>query len=289
MTDVFPDGWREGDTCYLIASKEKRTTLAFTVQSFDGKYFGIRGNTGMFHRVSPSRMFRSKEEAVASLEPLPSDRGQQTGTGINQKYEIIDVPHQTYPFLHRIRALRDIGDKVKAGDIGGFVESERNLSFEPGDDSWIFDDAICAGEGCVEKGSRLFGSAVVCGRACLTRGAAMSAHSRAEDDAYIQGADLCGHARASGKSRVLASPDGAARPILSEDCAVYGTVQGDVHVMGSTVIMSGETVRNETADTLILNEVGRSIVRAPSRDELKPCQPPQVKGLPKKKRKEQER
>lgn len=289
MTEVFPDGWREGDTCYMIASKEKRTTLAFTVQSFDGRYFGIRGNTGMFHRVSPSRMFRSKEEAVASLEQLPAVQKQQVGTIINQKYEIIGVPHTIYPFLHRVRALRDIGDKVRAGDMGGFVESERNLSIESGDDSWIFDDAICAGEGRVEKGSQLFGSAVVCGRACLTDGANMSAHSRAEDDAYIQGADLCGHARASGKSRVLASPDGTARPILSENCAVYGTVQGDIHVMGSTVIMSGETVRNETLDTLILNEAGRSIVRDPSRDELKPCQPPQVKGLPKKNRKGQER
>lgn len=287
MMEVFPDGWREGDTCYLIASKEKRTTLAFTVQSFDGKYFGIRGNTGMFHRVSPSRMFRSKEEAIASLEQLPVHRGQRADMGVNQKYEIIDVFHQTYPFLHRVRALRDIGDKVKAGDMGGFVESERNLSFEPGDDSWIFDDAICAGEGRVEKGSQLFGSAVVCGRACLTDGANMSAHSRAEDDSYIQGADLCGHARASGKSRVLASP--TARPILSENCAVYGTVQGDIHVMGATVIMSGEIIRNETLDTLILNEAGRSIVRDPSRDELKPCQLLQVKGAPKKRRKEQER
>ncbi len=287
MTEVFPGGWREGDTCYLITSKEKRTTLPFTVQSFDGRYFGIRGSTGMFHRVSPNRMFRSKEEAAASLEPLPADR--ERWAAINQKYEITDMPHAAYPFLRRVRALRDIGDKVKAGDLGGFVESERNLSFEPGDDSWIFDDAACVGEGCVEKGSRLFGSAVVCGRAYLTGGASMSAQARAEDDAYIQGADLCGHARASGKSRVLASPDGTAHPILSENCAVYGTVQGDVHVLGSTVIMSGETVRNETLDTLILNEAGRSIVRDPSRDELKPCQSSKARESSQKKRRRQER
>lgn len=278
MTDVFPGGWREGDTCYMIASKEKRTTLSFTVQSFDGRYFGIRGKTGMFHRVSPNRMFRSKEEAIASLEQLPANQELRADRGINQKYEIIDAPHQTYPFLRRIRALRDIGDKVKAGDVGGFVESERNLSFEPEDDSWIFDDAISTGAGRVEKGSRLFGNAVVCGCAYLTDGASMSAQARAEDDAYIQGADLCGHARASGKSRVLASP--TARPILSENCAVYGTVQGDVHVMGATVIMSGETIRNETLDTLIINETGRSIVRDPSRDELKPCQPLQKEKKP---------
>ena len=33
----------------------------------------------------------------------------------NQKYEITDIAHEKYPFLHRIRALRDIGSEVKAG------------------------------------------------------------------------------------------------------------------------------------------------------------------------------
>ena len=63
----------------------------------------------------------------------------------NEKYEITDIAHERYPFLHRIRALRDIGEEVKAGDLGGFVETEANLSFEEGDDAWIFNDAVVAG------------------------------------------------------------------------------------------------------------------------------------------------
>ena len=43
---------------------------------------------------------------------------------MNSKYEITNIPHEKYPFLHRIRALRDIGYDVKAGDLGGFVEGE---------------------------------------------------------------------------------------------------------------------------------------------------------------------
>ena len=27
----------------------------------------------------------------------------------NQKYEITDIAHESYPFLHRIRARKDIG------------------------------------------------------------------------------------------------------------------------------------------------------------------------------------
>lgn len=68
MTDDFPGGWRKGDICYLITSRAKRTATLHTVESFDGRYFGVRGNSGLFHRVSPSRIFRSKEDAVASLE-----------------------------------------------------------------------------------------------------------------------------------------------------------------------------------------------------------------------------
>ncbi len=192
---------------------------------------------------------------------------------MNEKYEITDIAHKKYPFLHRIRALRDIGEQVKAGDLGGFVESEGNLSFEAGDEAWIFDDAICAGDGYVDKNSRLYGYAIVCGNGYVSQNSAMSAHARVEDDAYICCADLCGHARASGHGMVLASPDSGARPILSEHCAVYGTVQGDIHIMGTAVVISGEEIRNGTLDTLVINEHGRSVIRDPSRDEIAPRTP----------------
>ena len=67
MTDGFPGGWCRGDTCYLVTNKSKRIAIAHTVESYDGRYFGVRGHSGLFHHASPGRMFRSKEEAVASL------------------------------------------------------------------------------------------------------------------------------------------------------------------------------------------------------------------------------
>ena len=71
MTDTLPYGWHKGDTCYLITNKTKRIAVAHTVESFDGRYFGVRGSTGLFHHASPGRLFRSKEEAVASLRKSP--------------------------------------------------------------------------------------------------------------------------------------------------------------------------------------------------------------------------
>lgn len=205
---------------------------------------------------------------------------------MNEKYQITDIAHEKYPFLYRIRALRDIGDKVKAGDLGGFVESCHNLSDED-DASWIFDDAIVAGAAFVDQDARLFGKAVACGSAYVSQGAAMSAEARAEDYAYIRGAGLCGHARASGHSMILDSPDTGQAPILSENCTVYGTVMGDVHIMGDTVVLCDERVTNETLDTLVLNGQKRSVIRDPSRNVLKPNRqlpekqekPPRRKGM----------
>ena len=208
---------------------------------------------------------------------------------VNQKYEITDIAHGEYPFLHRIRALRDIGDEVKSGDLGGFVEDESNLSFEPGDDAWIFDDAIACEDSHVDKGSRLFGNVVVYGNTLISQGSSLSGHARAEDCAYIRGAGLCGHARASGNSMILNSPDTGRAPILSETCVVYGAVLGDVHIMGDVVVLGNEKIANETPDTLVINGQGRSVIRDPSRDELHPRQPEEAGEKKKAKRKEAER
>lgn len=205
----------------------------------------------------------------------------------NQKYEITDIVHEKHPFLHRVRALRDIGKDVKAGELGGFVEHEGNLSFEPGDDAWIYNDAIAAGDSVMEKGSVLRVRAVVCGSACVSHGSVLFGDARAEDDAYLRGATMWDCARASGASVIVASPDDPARaPRLSGHCAVYGKVMGDVQLLGSAVIISGEEVCNSTPDGLILDGKTRTVVRGTGRDVLRPRQPGEAERTAKSKRKE---
>lgn len=188
----------------------------------------------------------------------------------NQKYEITNIAHEKYPFLHRIRALRDVGSEVKAGDLGGFVESESNLSFAPGDDAWIFDDAIVCNDGYVDKGSFLRGEAVVCGDAYVSRNAVLAGHARAEDGAYIRGAVLTDHARASGLAVIVHHQDSGGGPLLSGHSAVYGRVSGDVRLTGSALVINGEEIQNDTLDTLVISGQNRSIIRDSSRDELAP-------------------
>jgi len=59
---------------------------------------------------------------------------------MSKKYELTGET-KTLPcgtVLHRIRALRDFGS-VKAGDLGGWIESELNLSHEG--DCWVSGNA----------------------------------------------------------------------------------------------------------------------------------------------------
>ena len=208
----------------------------------------------------------------------------------SKKFEITDVAHEKYPFLHRIRAMRDVGIEVRAGDLGGFVEGAWNLtSDDPNDASWIFDDAICAGSAVVEQNSCLRGQAIACDDARVTERSSLSGHARAEDQAYIRGSVLTEYARVSDAGMVLNSPDTGKFPKLGGHCVVYGLVAGDIQIKDAAVVLRAERISNDTRDTLVIDQHGRSMVRDPSRDELKPYRPPEIREQPKRKRKEPER
>ena len=206
-------------------------------------------------------------KGICSGRPRKERRGWIT---TNHKYEVTEIPHEKYPFLHRIHALQDVGGEVKAGDLGGFVESESNLSFEPGDDAWIFDDAIACNGAYVDKGSYLRGNAIACNHAYVSRGALLAGHARAEDDAYIRGAILTDHARASGFAVIVYNQDTGGVPMISGQSAVYGRVSGDVRLTDTALVISGEDIQNDTLDTLAISGQGRSVIRDASRDELAP-------------------
>lgn len=70
---------------------------------------------------------------------------------MSKKYELTDETVRINSIiLHRIKALTDFGD-VDAGDLGGWVESERNMSHDG--NAWVYDNA------------RVYGNAWVCGNA----------------------------------------------------------------------------------------------------------------------------
>ena len=50
--------------------------------------------------------------------------------------------------LFRIRAEMDFG-VVKKGEIGGWVEAEKNLSFDVSGNAWVYGDAWVSGDGTI--------------------------------------------------------------------------------------------------------------------------------------------
>lgn len=202
----------------------------------------------------------------------------------DKKFEITDIAHPEYPFLHRIRALRDVGPTVKTGDLGGFVEGEWNLSQEDAD-SWIAHDAIAANAACVESGALLRDQAVVCGEARVLRMSVISGSARVEDHAVIDGARVEGSARVSGHGMAFAITPGKF-PTISGGSVVHGIVSGNVLVTGEAVVLGDEKIVNEALDRLVVTEEGRRIERSPDRDTLLPSARYFERNKPKPKRKE---
>jgi hypothetical protein len=69
-----------------------------------------------------------------------------------KKYELLadDYLRAGDRTVYRIRALQDFGD-VRRGDLGGYVESERNLSHEG--ECWVYDAAQIYGENAIVRGN----------------------------------------------------------------------------------------------------------------------------------------
>ncbi len=189
---------------------------------------------------------------------------------MNQKYEITDIAHEQYPWLHRVRAKMDISDYIEEGDLGGFVESESNLSIEQDDPAWLFDNSISCGEACVCEGAILRDNAVATDKAYVTHFADLSGDSRAEDNAFVRGAMLSQKARVSGSGMMIVSPDTGYCPEATGRAAIYGKVIGSFFLAGESVVFPGEEFHNDCEDKLWLVDNKRTAQRDTCREELKP-------------------
>ena len=170
---------------------------------------------------------------------------------MSQKYEISEIAHPRYPWLHRIRALSDVRPGVQKGDLGGYVQSAENLSQEGS--CWIFDDAIACDESFVDQQATVSGSAVVCGSA-LVSGKAMIRHTTVIDDhAIVMAGFVGGHAHVAGNAAIAASTITGAWPHIEDFANVYGDICGLVFVKGNAVILPGVSIDNPTPDTFVID------------------------------------
>ena len=86
--------------------------------------------------------------------------------------------------LYRIKSLIDFGD-VKAGDLGGYVEKEENLS-QYGD-AWVYGDVHVRGNAWVSGDARVRDNAHVFDKAWVSDNACVRGDARVGGNARVSG------------------------------------------------------------------------------------------------------
>ena len=126
--------------------------------------------------------------------------------------------------LHRIKALDSFGN-IKKGELGGWIESEKNLSQYV--DAWVFDNAIVCENARVDGNAMVYGNARVDGNATVGDYAMVCGDATVGENARVDGhAIVSGHATVDGHSTV----------------GDYAMVCGDATIGGEATICWNATV-----------------------------------------------
>lgn len=160
--------------------------------------------------------------------------------------------------LNRIRALRDIeGDieqgipEIKAGELGGWIEEERNLSHEG--KSWVADEAKVFEVSYVLDNARVEDEAVVY-NSTVTKNAKIFENARVDDSFISANAKVHGHSKVIANSHVSDDAEVKDGAEISFGAQVYGhtkicqgaQVQWNSKVYGDVVIDEGAVVKGES-------------------------------------------
>lgn len=196
-----------------------------------------------------------------------------------KKYEITEITHPKYPWLHRIRARCQVNEQVGPGALGGYVQTEDNLSQDG--TCWIYDQAICCEEAVVEEDGRMFDGAVARGSALISGDARMFERAVAEGNSSFFSGELKEDARLSGNAVVNRSDNGLS-PLIGRKSNVYGSVCGWFVVNDN--IFEGEHYLNRTEDMFILENGKREVLV-----KQRKLEPPEEYRNEKSKREDRER
>ena len=156
------------------------------------------------------------------------------GVKMVKKYELVldDSIEFSGQKLFRIRALTDFYN-VKAGDLGGYIQREKNLSHDG--DAWVADNAK------VYDSAQVTGDAKVCGEAEVYGRANVSG------DAWVAGnAKISGDAEVSGNGMVWGNVQVYANAKISGEAEVYGNafVWGIAQVYGNAKVSGNAEICN---------------------------------------------
>jgi hypothetical protein len=122
---------------------------------------------------------------------------------MNKKFELALETEKTFfgIKMFRIRALLSFRSIIK-GDLGGYVESEKNLSQVSGN-AWVYGDARVYGNAWVSGNARVYGNAQVCSNAWVYGDARVYGNAWVSGNAQVYGnAQVCSNTWVSGNAWV---------------------------------------------------------------------------------------
>lgn len=121
---------------------------------------------------------------------------------MDKKYKLTDeMKEYNGKFLYRIEALRNFSN-VKAGDLGGWVEGEHNLSHEG--DCWVYDEAMVLDNVRIEDSAFASMYAIISENAKLQCFSAGTEYAKIFGNAKLSGrAFIYGNALIYGNAKIL--------------------------------------------------------------------------------------
>ena len=155
---------------------------------------------------------------------------------MEKKYELIktDTICAYGRTLFRVRYLCDIENIVAAGDIGGYIEGEYNLSQQG--NSVVLGDAEVYGNAKVCGDAKVYGNAKVCGDAMVFGNAKVYGNAKVFGDAMVFGnAKVYGNAKVFGDAEVCGDAEVYGNAKVCGDAEVYGNAEvcGDAKVQST--------------------------------------------------------
>ena len=147
--------------------------------------------------------------------------------------------------LHRIKCITSFGD-VKKGDLGGWIESEKNLSHEG--ICWVAEEAKVYGD------AKVFGKAGVYGNAEVYDNAFMYGSAYVMDYARVyENARVYGNAEVYGKTEVFGYAE------VYDNAGVFGNARvcGNAKVYGRAVVDKNANISKDS-DYIVLKNTWSS-------------------------------
>lgn len=195
---------------------------------------------------------------------------------MEKKYRLTEAIKTTLDgrTLHRIEALRNIENQgeilVHRGDIGGFVESESNLSHDG--TCWIYDYSEARGNAKIMHDAKISGCSKVVGHAMVEHNAVINNRSIIAGVAIVRQHAFIYHSNIYGGSNIIEGFVNIINTkIYGDRINIYGrvrtksgvTIEGNDIKIGGDFVLHENTTINDHKDFIVMKNFwssGRDIV-----------------------------